>query len=49
MEKFDEIDKSLEGLYPIAWRGVALDLPLLTTYHMNDGVSDCEIFRIFHT
>ena len=35
--------------YPVARRVVALDLPLLTMYHMKYSAPDYGISRILHT
>ena len=37
------------SLYPVTRHDVAVDLPLLAIYHMKYSVSDCEMFRAFHT
>ena len=43
--------KLAEPIYPMAWHGMALNLPLITAYHMNYGmkyrVPDCGILKTF--
>ena len=44
-----ETSRKGSSRYPMAWHGVALDLPLMTVYLMKYGVPDYGDLKTFHT
>ena len=42
------LEKKAGPRYPMAWQGMALNLPLMTAYLMKDSVADWGVSMSFH-